>query len=66
MNTAKIYAPKSAAKIAEAAQLIRKVSTLLDTHSTPVIALIEAIPGTERIDWNMADALEALAARLET
>lgn len=59
------YAPLSARKLDEAAHLIVKASRLLDDHAPSIIALIEAIPGTEHINKGTADALQALASQLE-
>jgi hypothetical protein len=66
MNLGELYAPKSAARISEAARLIRKAAKLLDGAGDRfVIAAIEQVPGSEAIESGLADRLDALAARLE-
>ncbi len=61
-----LYAPKAAAKIAEAARLIREAGVLLDRCGSPqVIAEVEKVEGAEFINADTAKALEALAERLE-
>lgn len=61
-----LYAPKSAAKIDEAAQLIRAAAKLLDNCGDRfVIAAVEAVEGSEHITTELADRLVALAGRLD-
>jgi hypothetical protein len=62
-----IYAPKSAAKIDEAAHLIRKAANLLDRcGDSHVIALVEAVEGSEHITTDLAERLTRLAGRLDS
>lgn len=66
MGLTALYAPKSAAKIAEAAHLIRKAAHLLDNAGdNAVIAAIEAIDGVDQINVALAAELDALANRLD-
>lgn len=66
MGMPELYAPRSAAKIDEAAHLIRKAANLLDKcGDRHVIAAVEAVEGSEYITRDLADRLLALAARLD-
>lgn len=61
-----LYAPKSAARIDEAAGLIEKAAKLLDSAGDRfVIAEIERVDGSEYINSTVAADLRALASRLE-
>lgn len=61
-----LYAPKSAAKIDEAASLIEKAVRLLDNAGDSfVIAEIEKIKGTEFLEQAMVRELRALADKLD-
>jgi hypothetical protein len=67
VDLTQLYAPKPAAKISEAADLIEKAVRLLDTAGDRfVIAEIEAIPATEHINSDTVKALRALAERLDS
>ena len=64
--TGAIYAPKSAARIDDAAKLIRRAASLLDRAGDGfVIAAIEQIPGSEAISPALATALEKLASTFD-
>ena len=61
-----LYAPKSATRIAEAAQLIRQVCKLLDgAGDNSVMAEIEKIEGAEYIDTDLARRLDTLADSMD-
>ena len=67
METNAIYAPKAAAKISEAADLISRAAKLLDTAGDSfVIHEIERIEGTTYVATPMVNALRELADRLDS